>query len=108
VPSFRPSHSPARSVELSVRPESLTVAGARLVAAAADLATVRREVDAVAELTARALPLPVVATSAVGLARAWDAAVDAEVGVLGHLAAALESASWAYADVESRLAETAR
>ena len=104
----RPSRPPAASVALSVRPGALTVAGGRLLAAAVRLRSARREVDAAAELTVRALPLPLVAAAAIELTRAWGDAVEAEADVIDHLAGSLRSAAWAYDDVEARLARAAR
>jgi hypothetical protein len=104
----RPSRVPAPSAGLSVEPGSLTVAGNRLLTSAAGLASSAGEAAVVAELTTRALAVPALATAAAGFARAWGEAVAVEAGVLDHLAASLRSASWAYDDVETRLARTAR
>lgn len=109
MPPFRPVRSPVPTVGLTVRPESLSAAGRRLVATAADLRALRGEIGGIAELVARALCAPPgVGSAAVGFTRAWDDAVGSETDVLDHLAGSLVGAAWAYDDVETRLAGVAR
>jgi hypothetical protein len=109
VPLSRPAPPSAPSAELAVRPDSLPAAGRRLLATATDLRGVCGDVRVVAELAGRAFCAPLVmASAATGFVRAWDDAVGSEADVLDQLAGSLRGASWAYDDVESRLAGSAR